>query len=159
VTESWHGGSFNGFNSMFRYNMIYFDGPDGPEGAMEMMWHELRHGEQFFQGLRYALGREQRGISPPGQTGYLGIVNPTIIDAATNAGFLDDSTPEGRWAAMFADAAYTTAGQQQLGWAASDQNHYGDRYPQTPFGGDVRRRIDINTDDVVGRPHRCVCEG
>ncbi len=153
-----YGGSM-GNNFEFSYHPNYFNGTWTPDDLGDMTWHELRHGEQSFHGLRYAMERERRGISPKGQKSLIKRTDPRIVRAAQEAGPLDDSTAEGRWAAMFADGDFTTAGQERIGWAVRDMKLYDGRYPTIPAGGDVRRDIDGSHGPGASpkRSRRCTC--
>lgn len=156
TTNPDHGGTFSGTTFNVEYNPGYFNGKWTIDDLSGMTWHEMRHGEQSFQGLRYALGRQQRGINPPGQKEYIEMADPRVIKAAKAAGPLDESTAEGRWAAMFADGDWTDAGNKQLGWAVADMSKYGNRYPTIPAGAEVRRNVDGGSNP---RALRCKCGG
>lgn len=121
-------------------------------GLSKTTWHELRHGEQFFHGLRYALGAVRRGEASAAQILLIGTTSPRVLDKALKAGTLDSSTPLGRWAAQNSDALWSWSGMRQLGWVNGD---YHKRYATTPAGADVRVRVA--KDDMTGRANQCKC--
>jgi uncharacterized Zn-binding protein involved in type VI secretion len=118
-----------------------------PGDLRRVTFHETRHGEQLFQGIRYARQRRRQGNPLPGDV--TSEKNTALVEAADRMpDFVPGSKEEG-FARLHAEGYSRDTGMDQLRWANGD---YDNRYQDIPGGADANR--------LHSRPAaECACAG
>jgi uncharacterized Zn-binding protein involved in type VI secretion len=139
------GGYINVVNGNFGVGSQYFSKPTASADLRRVTYHETRHGEQLFMGIRYA--RHQAQLGNPLTGDNTGDKNSALVAAADAMGGFTPNSPEEAFAQTMAHGYSRDVGLDQLGWANED---YGHRYQQIPGGADANRIDgDANT--------KCAC--
>lgn len=137
------GGYINVVNGEMGVGDQYFDAASAGD-LRRVTYHEVRHGEQLFNGMRYARQQAKDGNPIPGDN--TAEKNAAMIEAADKLGGFPPGSKEEAFARTMAHGYSTSQGIDQLLWANQDYNH---RYPQIPGGYDAGRTED--------NPGACAC--
>lgn len=139
------GGSINVVDGTYKVGSQYFSTPNASADLRRVTYHETRHGEQLFMGIRYARYQAQLGSPLAGDN--TGDKNSALVAAADALGGFTPNSPEEAFARTMAHGYSRDVGLNQLGWANVD---YDNRYQQIPGGADANRiDNDANT--------KCAC--
>lgn len=138
------GGYINVVNGDFGVGSQYFEA-SSPGDLRRVTFHETRHGEQLFMGIRYARQRARAGDPLLGDN--TADKNPALVAAADQMPDFPPGSPEEAFARTMAEGYCRDVGLNQLGWANQDYHH---RYEQIPGGADANRIDDQPSD-------RCAC--
>lgn len=131
--KKYTGGYINVVSGEFGVGDQYFDAAK-PGDLRRVTFHETRHGEQLFMGIRYARQQARAGHPIPGDN--TADKNGALITAADKMQDLPAGSREEAFARTMAEGYSRDVGLEQLGWANDDYDH---RYRQIPGGSDANR--------------------
>jgi len=127
------GGYINVVNGDMGVGSQYFTATSAGN-LRRVTYHEVRHGEQLFNGMRYA--RQQAKDGHPILGDNTAAKNAAMVNAADKLGGFPPGSKEEAFARTMAHGYSTDQGLDQLRWANKD---YHNRYTQIPGGYDADR--------------------